>query len=147
MDTEDRPYSELVDAVSALPDGGEAWLVVRHAAREPIGTGDLIAWGRSILGFAELPNVSAKISGLVTEADWLTWSIDDLRHPIELALDTFGPGRLMLASDWPRCTLAGSYADTIDSCRYLIAELPLHAQDDIRGGTALRTYRLANHRA
>lgn len=119
--------------------------VIDHLGAPPIASGDLTAWGRSILPFAELPNVSAKISGLVTEADWHTWSIDDLRHPVELVVDAFGAGRLMLGSDWPRCMLAGSYADTIDSCRYLIAELPAHEQDGIRGGTARRVYQLDHH--
>jgi L-fuconolactonase len=92
---------------------------------------------------AELPNVSAKLSGLVTEADWHTWSIDDLRHPVELAVDAFGPERLMLGSDWPMCLLAGSYSDAVDPLRYLLAELPGHLQDEIRGGTAMRVYRLS----
>jgi L-fuconolactonase len=48
----------------------------------------------------------------------------------------------MLASDWPICLLAGSYDDAMDSVRYLLAELPAHEQDDIRGGTATRVYGL-----
>ena len=72
----------------------------------------------------------------------MTWSIDELRHPVELAVDAFGPRRLMLASDWPVCLLAGSYSDAIDSVRYLLAELPVHEQAEIRGGTAVRVYRL-----
>jgi len=115
--------------------------VLDHLGRPPIAGGDLSAWGRALLPLAELPNVSAKICGLVTEADWLTWSIDDLRDPVELAVDAFGPYRLMLGSDWPLCLLAGSYTDVIDSVRYLLAELPTHHQDEIRGGTAMRTYR------
>ena len=134
---------ELPAALALGRDHPGLRLVVDHLAAPPIASGDLSAWGRAILPLAELPNVSAKISGLVTEADWHTWSIDDLRHPVELALDVFGPGRLMLGSDWPRCLLAGSYADAVDSCRYLLAELPAHDQDAIRGGTAIRAYRLS----
>lgn len=78
----------------------------------------------------------------MTEADWHTWSIDDLRHPVELAVDAFGPRRLMLGSDWPLCLLAGSYTDAIDSVRYLLADLPAHLQAEVRGGTASRVYRL-----
>ncbi len=121
--------------------------IIDHVAAPPIASGDLSAWGRAILPLAELPNVSVKISGLVTEADWHTWSIDDLRHPIELAVDAFGSARLMLGSDWPRCLLAGSYSDAMDSCRYLLAELPAHEQDAIRGGTAISVYRLDSHAA
>ena len=71
-------------------------VVLHHLARPPIASGDLAAWGRALLALAELPNVVAKLSGLVTEADWHTWSIDDLRHPVELAVDAFGAERLML---------------------------------------------------
>jgi len=117
-------------------------LVLVHLARPPIASGDLTAWGRALLPLAELPNVRAKLSGLVTEADWHTWSIDDLRHPVELALDVFGPERLMLGSDWPCCLVAGSYSDVLDSVRYLVAELADHEQLAIRGGTAARVYRL-----
>ena len=127
-------------AARALPD---LHFVLVHLAGPPIASGDLTDWGRALLPLAELPNVSAKLSGLVTEADWHTWSIDDLRHPVELALDVFGPERLMLGSDWPNCLLAGSYSDVIDSVRYLVAELPEHEQADIRGGTAARVYRLS----
>ena len=51
----------------------------------------------------------------------------------------------MLGSDWPLCLLAGSYSDAIDSVRYLVADLAAHQQADIRGGTAVRVYRLGRH--
>ena len=44
--------------------------VLDHLACPPIDSGDLSAWGRALLRLARLPNVSAKLSGLVTEADW-----------------------------------------------------------------------------
>ena len=116
--------------------------VLDHLAKPPIAVGDLTQWGRAIIPLAELPNVTAKISGLVTEADWRSWSIDDLRHPIELAVDAFGPRRLMLGSDWPVCLLAGSYADVREAALDLLAELPGNELSEITGGTALRTYRL-----
>ena len=95
-----------------------------------------------MLELAEQPNVSATLSGLVTEADHHTWSIDDLRHPVELAVDAFGPERLMLGSDWPHCLVAGSYGDVMDVVRYLLAELPAYQQDEVRGTTAVRVYQL-----
>jgi L-fuconolactonase len=117
-------------------------IVLHHLARPPIASGDLASWGRALLGLAELPNVVAKVSGLVTEAEWHTWSIDDLRHPVELAVDAFGAERLMLGSDWPRCLLAGSYGDAIDAVRYLVADLSPNEQAQIDGLTAARIYHL-----
>ncbi len=133
---------ELAAAYDTCRAIGELRFVLDHLAGPPLTSGDLSAWGRALLPLAELPNVNAKLSGLVTEADWLTWSIDDVRHPVELAVDAFGPRRLMLASDWPTCLLAGSYSDAIDAVRYLLAELPGHELAEIRGGTAERVYRL-----
>ena len=53
----------------------------------------------------------------------------------------FGPARLMLGSDWPRCLAAGSYSDVLDAVRYLLAELPTYQQDEIAG--AVRDARLS----
>ena len=133
-----------LEVARALP---ELTVVLHHLARPPIASGDLAAWGRALLALAELPNVVAKLSGLVTEADRHTWSIDDLRHPVELAVDAFGAARLMLGSDWPRCLLAGSYGDAIHSVRYLVADLSAHERAQIDGLTAMRVYRLARARA
>jgi L-fuconolactonase len=120
-------------------------LVLDHLARPPIASGDLADWGRALLTLAECPNVNAKLSGLVGQAARHTWSIDDLRHAVELAVDAFGPERLMLGSDWPICLLAGTYSDAVASIRFLISELPAHDQADIMGGTAARVYRLDRH--
>lgn len=134
-----RNMQVAYETCAALPG---TRFVLDHLGCPPIASGDLSAWGRALLRLAELPNVSAKICGLVTEAAWRTWSIDDLRDPVELAVDAFGPRRLMVGSDWPICLLAGSYTDVIDSVRYLLAELPTYQQHEILGGTAARVYRL-----
>lgn len=134
-----RDLPAVLDVARAFPD---LRIVIDHLGAPPISSGDLSAWGRALLPLADLPNVCAKLSGLVTEADPLTWSIDDLRHPVELAVDAFGTGRLCIGSDWPNCLAAGSYTDVIDVVRYMLAELPAHEQDDVLGGTAARLYRL-----
>ena len=135
---------ELPAATATCASMPDTRFVLEHLACPPIASGDLSSWGRALLEAAELPNVSATLSGLVAEADPLTWSIYDLSHPVELAVDAFGPERLMLGSDWPHCLASGTYADVIDSIRYLLAELPTHQQDEIRGTTAVRVYRLQN---
>jgi L-fuconolactonase len=133
---------DLGATLAVARDLPQLTVVLHHLARPPIASGDLASWGRALLGLAELPNVVAKVSGLVTEAEWHTWSIDDLRHPVELAVDAFGAERLMLGSDWPRCLLAGSYRDAIDAVRYLVADLSPNEQAHIDGLTAARVYHL-----
>ena len=48
----------------------------------------------------------------------------------------------MIGSDWPVCTLAGSYADVIAIVTNYIARLPSEEQAAIRGETAVRVYGL-----
>jgi L-fuconolactonase len=81
--------------------------ILDHLAKPSLRSGDVVKWRRDLAAIAELPNVSAKLSGLTIEADWSTWVRADLAPAIEHALDTFGSSRLMFGSDWPLVDLAG----------------------------------------
>ena len=83
--------------------------IVRLVSLFLLGLG-IITCKSSMLEAAEHPNVSAKISGLNTAADWQSWTGADLVESIGFALEVFGPQRLMFGSDWPVAVLAGDYA-------------------------------------
>jgi L-fuconolactonase len=91
---------------------------------------------------AQLPNVSAKLSGLVTEANWSSWQPADLAPAVSHALDTFGPRRLMFGSDWPVCLLAAGYHDWIQVLLELLAREDEREHEHIWRQTACRVYRL-----
>ena len=84
--------------------------VIDHVAKPPIAGGDLGAWAAALAPFADLPNVSCKLSGLVTEADWSTWTVDDLEPCVRLALSWFGAGRCLLGSPMMMLATARSSA-------------------------------------
>lgn len=84
-------------------------MVVDHIAKPPIVSGALEPWASMIRAVAENPRVFCKLSGMVTEADRKAWTPADLRPYTEVVLEAFGPPRCMYGSDWPVCTLAGSY--------------------------------------
>ena len=69
-----------------------------------------VSGGAISAGSPALPNVCCKLSGLVTEADWQSWTPAELRPYLDAALESFGPSRLMIGSDWPVCLVAASYA-------------------------------------
>jgi L-fuconolactonase len=92
---------------------------------------------------ADLENVFCKLSGMVTEADWATWTVDDLAPYVERVIAWFGPERILFGSDWPVCLLAASYGDVVDAYRQTIATLPEEAQQAILGTNATRVYRLS----
>ena len=100
------------------------------------------AWERDLRALAAQPNVWAKLSGLVTEADWTRWTAAQIQPYLDVAFDGFGPERLMIGSDWPVCTVAGDYARTMAVVTDYVAERPAHEQDAVLGGNAVRFWNL-----
>ncbi|GIE83356.1 hypothetical protein Aph02nite_93060 [Actinoplanes philippinensis] len=107
----------IIDAHQHLWTSGYAWLREPESAR---------------------PNVVAKLSGLVTEAAWATWTPRDLKPYVDIAIDLFGDGRLMSGSDWPVLEPAATYADVKDAMTGLLGGAPA----DVFAGTAISTYHL-----
>jgi len=95
--------------------------VIDHMAKPEIAAGTLDPWREGIAAVAALPDVSCKLSGLVTEAPAGSWTPDHLRPYVDHVVDCFGPDRLMFGSDWPVCTLAASYAEVNNAARLLTA--------------------------
>src|SRR4029078_1359558 len=99
--------NELVVRVDQLPAVARATaalsdsrFVLDHLGKPRIAAGlaGRDEWLALIRPVADCPNVVAKLSGLVTEADWRQWTVDDLRPFGESAVELFGPRRLMLRS-------------------------------------------------
>ncbi|MGP9021740.1 amidohydrolase family protein [Streptomyces sp. BR1] len=117
--------------------------VLDHLGKPPVASGTQEPWASAVRGLAALPNTVCKLSGLVTEANWAKWSVDDLRPYTDTVLDAFGPARLMFGSDWPVCLLASSYGHVINVTRELVQDLSPHERAQVLGGTADRVYRLS----
>jgi L-fuconolactonase len=134
------PQLPVAHAVaSQLP---EVRFVLDHLAKPAIAAGAWQPWADDLVALAELPNVSAKISGLVTEARWDDWDADRIGRYARHALTAFGPRRCMFGSDWPVCTVAASYAGVLDLAEEFLAELSEQDRAEVFGGTAERVYRL-----
>jgi L-fuconolactonase len=116
--------------------------VLDHMAKPRIREGVIEPWRNHLAELARRENVYCKLSGLVTEADWVTWSEDGLRIYVETALAAFGPRRMMVGSDWPVCLLAASYGKWFETVNHLISCLSEMEKERILGGTAAEAYRL-----
>ena len=140
---------DLVITAGQLPAAARAaaavpglLFVLDHLGKPAIASGSAQPWERDLRRLAALPNTACKLSGLVTEADWTRWQVADLRPYAEVALDAFGPGRMMFGSDWPVCTLAASYGEVLQTARDLTGHLSDAEREAIFAGTATRVYRL-----
>ena len=145
------PTFDLVVRVDQLPAAAKAAaavpelrFVLDHLGKPRILDGDAgrRAWREAVTPLAKQPNVTAKLSGLVTEADWQHWSPNDLRPFVQDALELFGPDRLMFGSDWPVCELAATYTRVKDALTEILGTGNGTVDTDVFGGTAARTYQL-----
>jgi L-fuconolactonase len=127
-----------IDAVRALP---QLTFVLDHAGKPPVATAEMEPWAGRVAQLAGLENCTAKLSGLVTEAD-PDWSTDDLAPFGEHLLNVFGPDRVMFGSDWPVCLLTATYEEVVIAAEDLTYALSADERADVFGGTAERCYGL-----
>lgn len=116
--------------------------VLDHLAKPKIAMQEISPWRENLRELARRPNVTCKISGMATEANWQTWSLSNLNPYLETALESFGPNRLLAGSDWPVCTVATSYPRWWHTLRQWLAKLSPAEQESILGGNAARVYRI-----
>lgn len=126
--------------------------VLDHIAKPFIKEGKVSPWDADIQRLAAYPNVWCKVSGLVTEAQWTPggrdprgaslWRPSDFRPYLDTVFDAFGAKRIMFGSDWPVCTLAGTYADVVEIISDYTQQLSEEEQAYVWGQTAESFYAL-----
>jgi L-fuconolactonase len=116
--------------------------VLDHAGRPPIAAGEMEPWASDLRALARRENVSCKLSGLATQAEWSGWTVDELAPYAEVVLDAFGPGRMMAGSDWPVCELAGDYQTVWGAIAAMAGGLTQSEQTQVLASTATEVYRL-----
>jgi L-fuconolactonase len=133
---------QLPSAIALVDRHPDLVFVLDHLAKPRIRDNEMSPWRKNLCELAKRPNVYCKLSGMVTEADSTTWTPHQLRPYADVALDAFGPRRIMFGSDWPVCLVACEYARWTNLVGEFIAELSPAEQADIMGNTARRAYRL-----
>ncbi len=118
------------------------WLVLDHLGKPEIGGASDAHWRAALRELASMPHVLCKVSGLVTETG--NRAVDDtvLRRYLDIALELFGPQRLMFGSDWPVCLLNAEYAEVHAIIEDWSTRLGFNERAALWGGTAARCYGL-----
>jgi L-fuconolactonase len=136
----ERHLPQTIQFVDRHPD---QIFILDHVAKPRIRDRVSSPWRENIRELARRPNVYCKVSGMITEADWHTWSNEGLFPYIETVLEAFTPKRIMFGSDWPVMTLASPYRRWIATVRVAIAQLSTTERERILGGTAVEAYSLS----
>ncbi|MFA6249063.1 MAG: amidohydrolase family protein [Mucilaginibacter sp.] len=131
------PYAK--ELVAAFPDQR---FVIDHLAKPFIKAGKINNWKQGIQALAAYPNVSCKVSGMVTEADWHSWNPEDFTPYLDVVFNAFGVSRVMYGSDWPVCNVAGGYAGVLRGIENYISKLSQNEQELFWAKNAIDFYRL-----
>ena len=132
----------LERAITLVEQFPQQHFVLDHLGKPLIKAGIMEPWRSDLTRLAAYPNVWCKLSGLVTEADHKQWQYKDLLPYMEVVLDSFGPERIMLGSDWPVCKLAGEYSVVMKIVPDFIEALSQRDQERILYQNAIDCYQL-----
>ena len=133
---------QLAPSIEFVDRHPELVFVLDHVAKPRIRGGAMEPWADLMRQMAERPNVSCKLSGMATEADWANWTESQLIPYLDVALEVFGPDRLMFGSDWPVARLAVEYGPWVKLMTTYLSKLSLSEQAAIWGENAIQAYKL-----
>jgi L-fuconolactonase len=129
---------ELPAALETVRRHRDMSFVIDHAAKPRIAGASWDAeWEKALAPLSDEPNVACKLSGLVTEADWKSWTVEDLEPYVRRSVGWFGAERCIFGSDWPVCLLAATYGQVMDAMQQIVG-----LDEWIFGKTAQRVYGL-----
>ena len=133
-------------AVKLVEEFPEQPFVLDHLAKPKIAEQLFSPWQEDLHQLAKLPNVTCKLSAMVTEAKWNQWRPSDFHRYLDIAYAAFGWSRLMIGSDWPVCTLSGEYEPVMKIVIDYVQQFPAETQTAILGDNCARFYRIGAHK-
>ncbi len=132
---------QLEEAIRFVDRHPQQVFVLDHIAKPKIAARELEPWRTHIRELSKRPNVSCKLSGMVTEDSWSTWSIESLRPYLDTVVESFGPDRLLAGSDWPVCLVATTYTHWWQTLHDYFANFSPDDRTKIFGANATRIYK------
>ena len=123
----------------------EQVFVLDRLGKPPLGAGDAAhrEWAQALRAVAARPNVVAKVSGLYSAiGPEDSWTQDGVDRAVAVAVDAFGPERLMYGGDWPMSLRAGGYERVLTGIRSAVRDWPAADAEHLWWRTAARVYGL-----
>ncbi|MEM7488367.1 MAG: amidohydrolase family protein [Pseudomonadota bacterium] len=136
-------HGQMRDATALVRACPDVRFILDHIGKPDIRAGRLDPWRDDLSDLAALPNVTCKISGVVTEADHRAWTVEDIAPFVRHAIDRFGFDRVMFGGDWPVSRLATTYPRWVSTMAHLLSGATASERAAFWRGTAREVYRLA----
>lgn len=135
-------YTQLAATVELVRQCPGTEFILNHIAKPDIRGGVFEPWASQMTELAALDNVVCKISGATTEADFDTWTVDNVRPYVEHAVTVFGEDRVLFGSDWPVVTQAATYRRWVETVEEITKDSSDIQKDKLWKDNAVRFYRL-----
>ncbi|RZJ79078.1 MAG: amidohydrolase [Flavobacterium sp.] len=131
----------IIKLVEKLP---EQPLVLDHCGKPDVKTQELKAYEENIKILAQNPQVSCKISGLLTEADWLNFTEKQIFNCFDIVFKHFGVDRILYGSDWPVVLVSRPYTDWFNLVQKYAAQFSEEDKVKIFSSNAERFYKISS---
>ena len=118
--------------------------VLNHIAKPAIDSAKYDGeWEKHFRELARREHViGCKFSGIVTEVRDPEWSVAGLRPYWDVAVEAFGPQRIMFGSDWPVILLRSEYQRWVSAVEHLSAVFSPEEKAGFWAENAIRVYKL-----
>ena len=137
--SEEYASEDFRTLIEELPD---LRVIVEHLGYVGRDDDTSYTYYKKILALALYPNTYMKVPGLgeimprPMPARDPTFDINNVPPVIDMAIDAFGAGRLMLGTDYPPCSNREGYANVVRFVREYLSRRSAAEQEAILGGTA-----------
>ncbi|GIZ09729.1 amidohydrolase [Flavobacterium sp. UMI-01] len=116
--------------------------VLDHIAKPQMSAELDSEWVKQIQLLASFPNVSCKLSGLVTETENFEWKTSLFSPFLDIIVAAFGTDRLLFGSDWPVCLLAATYQEVLGIIEDYFVSFSDEEKQNIMANNAIKVYNL-----
>jgi predicted TIM-barrel fold metal-dependent hydrolase len=135
-----RQLPLALDLVTACPDVA---FVLDHCGVPDIAANAIDPWREHLRAMAERPNVTCKISGLLTYCDPRNATVDAVRPYVEHTIEMFGWERVIWGSDWPVVEITASLGAWARATRAIVAGESDSNQRKLFSENARRVYAIS----
>ena len=136
-------HRHLANTIQFVKQCPNIQFILDHIGKPNIKDQLFEPWKREIKELSEFPNVSCKVSGLVTEADFETWTGEALKPYIDHVIECFGFDRVIYGSDWPVAAQATEYPRWVETLERAVDGCSAEELRKLFRDNALQFYRVA----
>jgi L-fuconolactonase len=136
-------HPHLANTIRFVKQCPNVQFILDHIGKPNIKDQLFEPWKRELKELSEFPNVFCKVSGLVTEADFETWTREDLKPYIDHVIECFGFDRVIYGSDWPVAAQATEYPRWVETLEWVINGCSADELRKLFCDNALQFYRVS----